>query len=190
MDRRQQKTRQAIFHAFSKLLETRRFENITVQEIIDAANIGRSTFYAHFETKDALLREMCTDIFRHVFEEHLTQEADHDYSTGEQRLLQRLEHILYHLRENQRNLTRLLCTESGELFMNFFKEYLYDMFTRYLDEFQGDVPRDYLLYYLVGGFAETVRWWVSKDMQPSPEEIAGYFMAVNETHNTREALPA
>ena len=69
MDRRQQKTRKAIFRAFRTLLEKKRYDHITVQEIIDEADVGRSTFYAHFETKEMLLEAMCSEIFFHVFEQ-------------------------------------------------------------------------------------------------------------------------
>ena len=78
MDRRQKKTRKAVFEAFTSLLEVKSYSNISVQEIIDAANIGRSTFYAHFETKDELLRAMCTEIFEHVFSDDLHEESTHD----------------------------------------------------------------------------------------------------------------
>lgn len=52
MNRQQPKTRAVLFKVFGILLEQKSHINITVQEIIDGANIGRSTFYAHFETKD------------------------------------------------------------------------------------------------------------------------------------------
>ena len=66
MDRRQQKTRQAIFTAFEHLLATTPYDKITVAAIIDAANVGRSTFYAHFPTKDDLFKALCDAICAHV----------------------------------------------------------------------------------------------------------------------------
>lgn len=111
MDRRQQKTRQAIFSAFGNLLEKKSFRNITVQEIIDEANVGRSTFYAHFETKDDLLKAMCTDIFHHVFSDNLTQESNHDFSNAEYGFEKRITHMLYHLQDNRNHLKGLLSCE-------------------------------------------------------------------------------
>ena len=66
MDRRQKRTRKAIFIAFNDLLSNKAYDKITVQEIISAADIGRTTFYAHFDTKEALLEALCEDLFLHI----------------------------------------------------------------------------------------------------------------------------
>ena len=177
MDRRQQKTRKAIFNALSSLLEQKRFECITVQEIIDEANIGRSTFYAHFETKDDLLKEMCTDIFHHIFNEKLPQEANCSYADGITNLELKLGHILYHLREQKQNLKGILGGESGDLFMQYLKEYLRELFSLYLDEFNTNIPTDFLLHHLCGSFAEAIKWWLAEDTMHTPEEMAVIYLA-------------
>lgn len=69
MDRRQLKTRKAILRAFRALPEKKRYDHITVQEIIDGADVGRSTFYAHFETKDLLPDALCGEMFHRIFED-------------------------------------------------------------------------------------------------------------------------
>ena len=54
-DRRVQRTRMAIFEAFRDLVLTRKYDDIKLAEIIEAAGIGRSTFYEHFRNKDDVL---------------------------------------------------------------------------------------------------------------------------------------
>ena len=49
-DRRITKTRKAIYQAFLHLLNEKDYDIITVQEIIDRADVGRSTFYSHYES--------------------------------------------------------------------------------------------------------------------------------------------
>ena len=176
MDRRQQKTRNAIFQAFNKLLEEKHFNNITVQEILDEANIGRSTFYSHFETKDELLREMCTDIFDHIFSHELHSETSHDFSLSDHGLQEKITHLLYHLKDNKGNVLGILSGESGELFMRYFKEYLITMFEQYPKSIKKDVPREFALNHLVGSFAEAVKWWIGEKMAMSPEEVADNYL--------------
>ena len=175
LDRRQKKTRAAIFKALQVLLEWKPYSAITVQEIIDEANIGRSTFYAHFETKDDLLQSLCSDIFHHVFTDLLPQEED---TLDCKNLELKLGHILYHLKENQVNIQGILSADANGQFMAYFKQYLTELFARYAILFTKEVPEDFLIHHLTGSFAETVKWWVVQDMAPAPETVAGYYVAV------------
>ena len=180
MDRRQKKTRTAIFRAFSTLLQHKHFNRITVQDIIDEANVGRSTFYAHFETKEELLRSLCTDIFQHVFADEPDSEKTHDYSHGYTTMGQRIEHLLFHLSDHKEDFTGLFATESSGLFMRYFKEYLTELFTKYECSISKEVPDDFKLNYLSGSFAETVKWWLTRHPSYTPVEIARFYMKMVE----------
>ena len=171
MDRRQKRSREAIFRAFSALLKYKRYEQITVQDIIEAADIGRSTFYAHFETKDMLLISMCSDIFDHIFAGDLC-----DYANQDEALASRLAHILWHLFQHKEDVTGILACDSGELFLSYFRQRLHTLVSLHLHEFSAEVPADFLLNHLVGSFTEAVRWWVRGGMELPPETVAEYYM--------------
>jgi AcrR family transcriptional regulator len=57
MDRRAERTRRALKSAFLELVLARGYAAVTVGDIIDQANVGRSTFYLHYSGKEALLQE-------------------------------------------------------------------------------------------------------------------------------------
>ena len=179
MDRRMQKTRNSIFNAFSYLLAQKRYSKITVQDIIGEANIGRSTFYSHFETKDDLLKALCSDIFDHVFDEELISESSHDFSSAHDGLQAKITHILYHLKDSRRDIKGILSCESGELFLNVFKSYLEQLVSGFIPGNSFDrIPKEYVVNHVAGSFFETVRWWMKNDMAQSPEELTRYFFAV------------
>ena len=57
LDRRAQRTRHSLTHAMVELVTEKRFDDITVQNLIDRADIGRSTFYSHFRDKEDLFQK-------------------------------------------------------------------------------------------------------------------------------------
>ena len=62
-DRRTQRTRKAIYDGFVRLLFSRRYSAIRIADIIEAAGVGRSTFYEHFRNKDEVLVAAIDPIF-------------------------------------------------------------------------------------------------------------------------------
>ena len=184
MDRRQQKSRNAILQAFEELLAKENYNNITVQQIIDKANVGRTTFYAHFETKDMLLQEMCTVLFHHVFLDHPEAESNHDFSLSEGDSRKIVTHILYHLKENGYNISKLITGESSEIFLRYFTEYLNSLVVNcLLKDMKNEkchVPDAFLRNHISGSFVNMVQWWIKNGMKEKPEELCDYFFSVIE----------
>ena len=182
MDRRQRKTREAIFSSFTKLLSRKNFNQITVGEIIELADIGRATFYAHFETKDYLLKEFCEELFCHVFDtEHNTgQEHRHifDCDGSDSVIL----HLFRHLQNNDNNILTLLSSENNELFLIYFRACLEKLIIAHLDLFPSKkaekLPEGFWCNHVAASFIETLKWWIKGGLKESPEVITEYFFAV------------
>ncbi len=178
MDRRQKKTREAIFKAFNELLSKENYNQITVQDIIDAADIGRTTFYAHFETKDDLLKEFCEELFDHMIETAHGHYTDSHTNTGHSIFL----HLLIHVQENNQNIASLLSSSNNEIFMRYFKNDLNKVIlAQYGDTDlmkRSGLPQDYLVNHISSSFVETVYWWIDHKMKETPETIEKYFMAM------------
>ncbi|MDO5712901.1 MAG: TetR/AcrR family transcriptional regulator [Tissierellia bacterium] len=183
MDRRVEKTRVAIFNAFQNLLMKKSYPKITVQDIIDDANIGRSTFYAHFETKDALLYALCTDMFQHIFSRDLEEEETHDFSLLEGEPIPMMTHILYHLKDNKKLLPGILKGEGANLFWDYFsiyfQEFIQDYLLTNLSSEIKDLPLDFIQQQITGSFIELIKWWLQREMNDSPEKIILYYQKIN-----------
>ena len=180
MDRRQRKTREAIFHAFTKLLSQKDFNQITVGEIIETADIGRATFYSHFETKDYLLKAFCEELFCHLFDAETDNIHEHrhifDCDGADSVFL----HLFEHLQKNDNNILVLLSSQNNELFLRYFRNNLESLIESHISLFESNqnVPESFWKNHIISTFIETLKWWIAGGMQESPEVITDYFFKV------------
>ncbi|MBO5412610.1 MAG: TetR/AcrR family transcriptional regulator [Clostridia bacterium] len=180
MDRRQRKTREAIFKAFILLLSKKNFHSITVGEIIALADVGRATFYAHFETKDFLLKDLCAELFDHLFDaEENTPNASSNMFDCDMHDCVFL-HLFNHVQNNDNNIRKLLSCKNNTLFLEYFKNGITRLVASHLADFQEKkpdvLPEDFWINHITATFIETLRWWLERDMQQSPEVITEYFL--------------
>lgn len=179
MDRRQRKTREAIFKAFSELLAKKEFNQITVGEIIKHADIGRATFYAHFETKDYLLKELCAELFCHIFDAVGEEKRGHRHIFECDAPDSVFLHLIQHLQKNDNNVLDLLACPNNELFLSYFKNNLRELVISQLPLFEKRksplLPEEFWIDHITATFVETIRWWLNNGMSESSERIAEYF---------------
>lgn len=179
-DRRTQKTKSAIYQALSLLMQEKRYANITIQEIIDHANIGRSTFYAHFATKDELLNSMVIDIFEFMNQDIMDHLSDGGQSN---KMMIPVEKILEHAQENAKQIKGILKSESGELLFTRFKLYWEEKLEVHFTEHITDtkdlkVPLEFLINHITSSFIEMLKWWITKGTNYTPKQMEEYYEAV------------
>lgn len=66
-DRRVEKTRNAIINAFKEMIIEKDFDEITIKELAERANINRKTFYLHYESMEEILFDVTVELSEQVF---------------------------------------------------------------------------------------------------------------------------
>ena len=178
MDRRQRKTRELIFNAFTELLSEKEYEKITVGEIIQKADVGRATFYAHFETKDFLLKELCAELFCHIFDAKTNTQHRHIFNCNAPDSV--FLHLFTHIYKNDNNILRFFTSPNNELFLRYFRGNLKELAKSNLPLFEEKrnekLPYDFWVNHICSVFLETALWWMDNGMKESPETVTEYFL--------------
>ncbi len=164
LDRRAQRTKFVLLTAFGELFLERGYEALTVRDIIEHANVGRSTFYEHFENKDDILRRSLRPVFGVL--------ADAIGTTGRP---EALEEMLAHFRENIR-LTRALLQSATQYLMSTILADLIEERLRALPIASRDaqplIPIASIAAHLAGGQLALIESWLSSKIPCSCAELA------------------
>jgi len=155
-DRRVTRTRAALIGAFNHLILARRRRGIKVAEIVAAANVGRSTFYDHYSSADAIL----LDAIRHPFG------ILADALTGKANTLQ-LTALLEHFWENRQIARETLARLDARV-----GRVLADMIEERLADCTLTIPTRLAALQLAEAALAPIRGWVTAEAPCSPEALA------------------
>lgn len=173
-DRRANRTRRSLSEALIALIREKRWDTITVQHVIDRANVGRSTFYAHYRDKEDLLRSAFEE-FLGAFGSHIRWE---NLESG--RVLPVLE-LFTHLQDEFHHFYRALArSRKTDLFFKIgpalMAKGIEQSLTVWLaDKPQPPVPAPVLSNYLASGILSMLKWWLDQNMPYPPERMDQIF---------------
>jgi len=176
-DRRKQRTQELLQKALIELIGECEYDTITIQDIVDRANLGRTTFYQHYDSKDELFitcHETVVSQFyfssHHPFSraELLSPETPHGMIAAYQHLedTRRLLYSTFQGKDGLSILRRIRDRSAKEIEAN-----LRAAFT----EANSIIPLDLLANYLAGAQIALVQWWLEKRRSHSPKNLAQTF---------------
>jgi AcrR family transcriptional regulator len=175
-DRRVLRTRRVLHEALMALILEKRYDKITVQDIIDRADVGRSTFYAHFTDKEDLLVKGLA-MFSDELQAHIetaepeSGETEHVFHSLIFFRHAYVHHDLYKamqdgggadviLEAGRRHLTRDIQNHLGELFPK---------------GMETDIPVPVITTFLAGAMLSVLNGWLEAGRPYPPEQIDAMF---------------
>jgi AcrR family transcriptional regulator len=172
MDRRARRTRQALHEALIQLMLKRDYDQVTVADVADAANVGRSTFYAHYTDKDDLLRDgfghLKAELRRALDEDPPTNAAPDDRLAFSRPLTE-------HLADNVHLYRALMAGSAGPIAGQEIQRVVID-FVRSGLAVGGRAAPERTVQLVAGSYLSLVTWWLDRGAREPAAEIDRAFL--------------
>ena len=178
VDRRIARTSATLQHALMSLILEKRYEAITIKDICDEADVGRSTFYAHYKNKDDLKRRG----LEHLRSVLVVRQRDALAKPGDSRersfgfSLAMLEHARDHLAHYR----ALVGGRGATVALGTIRAMLSDLVRDELATTAGNysaegMPRELAVQHVVGAYMAVLTWWLDGGAKLPPQQIDAMF---------------
>jgi AcrR family transcriptional regulator len=175
-DRRVDRTTKTLHHALISLILKKNYEAITVQEICEAANVGRSTFYAHYTSKDDLHQRGIEHLRKVLTDERSGAPADHSHIRERSLSFSR---TLFEHAQDRKDLFRALAGSRGgavalATIRRIISDVVRDELAKTADA-ADSMPRELAIQFIVGAYMAVLTWWLDKGAKLPPAKIDAMF---------------
>ena len=177
-DRRVQRTQHLLREALFSLIREKGFEALSVQDIIDRANVGRATFYAHFDNKEDLLLSGF-EALRASLRERQREALSHGNKL--EKLAFAFSHdMLVHVDEHRHLFRAMAGKRSGATVQSVLRKLVIDLVRddlKMMVERDGrhSVVTDAVVEFIAGGLFGMLMWWLNGKARLSVEELDTLF---------------
>lgn len=169
-DRRVQRTRYALRDALVSLLPERGWDDLSVQDICERANVGRSTFYMHFRNKEELLAGGLGDL-RGALREQAKAAREEGHGG-----LPFVRGLIEHVHEQRKLFRALIGRRSGHVVQTRFRDMVLQLARDDLSRLAAaQWRRDASAHYIAGALVELLAWWVEGRCAQPAEQIEHLF---------------
>lgn len=172
-DRRVLRTCRMIKQALADLMHAKRYEDITVQDIIDRADVGRSTFYAHYTDKEQAAQEILEEMMDSITREVKTEEGKETPVFPIAGLFRSLQgqSAAYGIWQSGRGREYLFSVGQAYWKSRIERE----LRSRPAGRGGPPIPYPVAAEMLTGAATALLNWWIKKKMPHSPEEMQEMF---------------
>lgn len=177
-DRRVQRTQQLLEAALLSLIKEKAFDTISVQEIIDRANVGRATFYAHYDNKVDLLASGFEGLEQTLKERQ--RQARARVSHTDERLFAFSHALLAHAHEHREVFPAMVGKRGGAVIQHALRNLLVqlvreDVKTMVAEGKKDFVPAEASVHFIAGGLFGLLTWWLNGNMRLSVDDANRIF---------------